>query len=76
MSPDLERLLNAIWERDTTEPKNQVRWRATVERLIADALARQPVISREQFMDALEPRLQEFRRQKRKQQTPRIPPKA
>jgi hypothetical protein len=36
MSPELERLLNALWERDTAEPYERARWKATVERLIAD----------------------------------------
>jgi hypothetical protein len=34
MSPELERLLNALWERDTAEPYERARWKATVERQV------------------------------------------
>jgi len=51
MSPELDSLLNALWERDTSEPRERARWSATVERLIADACSRRPGLSREQFMD-------------------------
>jgi hypothetical protein len=74
MSPELERLLNALWERQFCEPKDRFRWEATVERLIADALARQQGVSREQFMDAVWPRYEEFRRARRK--PPTMPPRA
>jgi hypothetical protein len=74
MSPELERLLNALWERDFCEPKERAKWKATVERLIADARSRRPGLSREQFMDAVIPRYEEFRRARRKPTT--LPPKA
>jgi hypothetical protein len=74
MSPELERLLNALWERDFCEPKDRARWKATVERLMADACGRCPGLSREQFMDAVIPRYDEFRRARRKPTT--LPPKA
>jgi len=38
MSPDLERLLNALWERDDSEPQDRARWNATVERLMGEPL--------------------------------------
>ncbi|MBI4657603.1 MAG: hypothetical protein HY735_01930 [Verrucomicrobia bacterium] len=74
MSPELERLLNALWERDTCEPTELARWKATVERLIEDARSKAPGASREQFMDAVLPRYEEFRRARRK--PPIVPPKA
>jgi hypothetical protein len=74
MSPELERLLNALWERDTCEPKDLARWKATVHRLIEDALNRGPGVTREQFMDAIIPRYEEFRRARRKPSS--LPPKA
>jgi len=57
MSLELERLLNALWERDYCEPKDRARWKATAERLIADACTGCPGLGREQFMDALTPPL-------------------
>ena len=74
MSPELERLLNALWQRDTCEPKDLARCKATVERLIEDACKRSPGLSREQFMDAIFVRYQEFRRARRKPST--LPPNA
>jgi hypothetical protein len=74
MSPELERLLNALWERDYCEPKDRARWTASVERLIADACSKRPGLSREQFMDAVIPRYEKFRRARRKPTT--LPPKA
>jgi hypothetical protein len=74
MSPELERLLNALWERDFGEPKDRAQWKATVERLIGDARSKQPGLTREQFMDAIAPRYEEFRRARRKHST--LPPRA
>jgi hypothetical protein len=31
MSPELERLLNALWEQETCEPQDQARWRSNSE---------------------------------------------
>jgi hypothetical protein len=74
MSPDLERLLNALWERDFGEPKDRARWRATAERLISDACSRQSGLSRDQFIDAIVPRYEQFRRARSKPSA--LPPKA
>lgn len=74
MSPELDRLLNALWERDTCEPRERARWKATVERLVADACRRRPGLSREQFLDAVAPRYAEFRRARRR--PPSLPPTA
>jgi hypothetical protein len=74
MSPELERLLNALWEREFCEPRERARWGATVERLIGDACRRRPGLSREQFMDAVTPRYEVFRRARRRPTT--LPPRA
>ncbi|PWU18299.1 MAG: hypothetical protein C5B50_09500 [Verrucomicrobia bacterium] len=74
MSPELEQLLNAFWERDTCEPKDQSYWKAMVERLIQVALSKQQGLNRQQFLDAMAPRYKELRRARRKPQT--MPPKA
>ena len=74
MSPDLERLLAAIWELETCEPSERCRWDATVHRLITDALNKQPGLSYEKFMAAIDPRYREFRRARRR--PPTMPPKA
>ncbi len=75
MSPDLERLLNALWEKRNCEPKDRARWQATAERLIQDALAKCPSLSRDQFMDSIIPRYEELCRARRKRHTA-LPPKA
>ncbi|MBI3851203.1 MAG: hypothetical protein HY298_13155 [Verrucomicrobia bacterium] len=74
MSPELERLLTALYERDTCEPGQRAHWEATLQRLIADSLAKQPLVSRDEFMEAIHARYVEFRRTRRKPST--LPPKA
>lgn len=74
MSPELERLLAALYERDTCEPSDRPKWDATVHRLITDALSRQTGVTFEEFMDALQNRYREFRRIRRK--PPTLPPSA
>ena len=39
MSPELERLLNALWERDTAEPHERARWKSTVDLAIGNAVS-------------------------------------
>ena len=46
MSPELERLLAALYERDTCEPKHRGRCERTARRLIEDALRQVPDASR------------------------------
>ncbi len=72
--PELEGLLRALYERDTCEPADLVRRRATANRLIEDALSRRPGLSRDEFMDAIRPRYAEYRAKQRKPFT--LPPKA
>jgi hypothetical protein len=72
MSPELERLLAALYERDTCEPEHRDRCERTVRRLLDDALQRVPNASRQQFLDALGDRYQQFLRARRK--PPTLPP--
>lgn len=74
MSPELERLLVALYERDTSEPGARPKWDAVVQRLISDALIKHPGVSHDEFMSALHPRYMEFRRARRK--PPALPPRA
>jgi len=74
MSPELERLLNALYERDTCEPEHRDRCERTVRRLLDDALQRVPGASREQFLSALGDRYRQFLRARRKPSS--LPPKA
>jgi len=45
MSPELERLLNALWEVRNCDPRDRAKWDATAERLIQDALHRTPGVN-------------------------------
>ena len=74
MSPELERLLLALFEKRTCPPDEKAHRQATFERLLLDALARRPDISRDQLLDALHDRYEEFRRAQRK--PPSMPPGA
>lgn len=74
MSPELERLLAALYERDHCEPEHRERWAAVVCRLVADALHRMPGVSREDLMAALQPRYDEYKRTRRR--PPTLPPTA
>ena len=74
MSPELERLLAALYERDTCEPADRPKWDATVRRLVQDALNLQPGTSQDEFMEALQDRYRRFRRARRKPST--LPPTA
>ena len=66
MSPELEALLRADFERHNCEPPDRVRCHATFERLLQEALAKCPGTSREEFLEALRERVIEFRRAQRK----------
>ena len=74
MSPELEEILAALYERDTCEPSDRPKWDATVRRLVADSLQKQPGVSHDQFMEALQTRYHELRRARRKPTT--LPPRA
>lgn len=66
MSPELEALLRADFERHNCEPPDRARHQATFEELLLAALAKSPGVTREQFLEALRPRVVEFRRAQRK----------
>ena len=74
MSPELERLLTALYERETCSPQDRPKWDATFRRLMADALASQPGTSYDALVEALRGRYVEFRRARR--QPPALPPNA
>jgi len=74
MSPELERLLEALHDKLTCPPEEKFHRAATLERLLQDALARRPEAGRHQFLDALRGRYRGFCRTRRK--PPTIPPKA
>jgi hypothetical protein len=75
MSPELERLLHALWEARNGEPKDRERWKIGAERMVADAMRRLPPgTSREEFWDSIEARYAQFRRARNK--PPTLPPQA
>jgi hypothetical protein len=74
MSPELERLLEALYEKLTCPPQEKPQRAATFERLLKDALARRPKTSREELLDALQGRYRHFLRARRK--PPSMPPQA
>ena len=74
MSPDLERILAALWERDTCEPRHRPQWDATLRRLVDDARSKQSGLTYEQFMQVIDARYRDFRRAQKKPST--LPPKA
>jgi hypothetical protein len=74
MSPELEALLCADFERHNCEPSARARLQASFERRLQDALAKSPGLSREALLEALRDRMIEFRRSQRKISS--LPPKA
>jgi hypothetical protein len=74
MSPELERLLEALHEKLTCPPSEKARWAASFERLLRDALRRRPGTARETLLDALQDRYRELRRARRR--PPTLPPQA
>ena len=69
MSPELDRLLDALYEKLNCPDEEKVQRRATFERLLSDALARSPGTTRDQILDALQPRYREFLKARRKPPT-------
>ena len=74
MSPELERLLEALYARDHCEPDQRLRCERNVRRLLEDVLGRLPQVSRDGFLEALKDRYQQFRKARRKFTS--LPPKA
>ena len=56
MSPELERLVQALYEKRTCPPEEKAHRNATFERLLQDSLARRPGTSREELLSALHDR--------------------
>jgi hypothetical protein len=71
MSPELERLLAALYERDTCEPSQRAQREATFRRLVDEALARKTGLSSHELMEAIHWRYVEFRRSRASQQLSR-----
>ena len=74
MSPDLEKLLEVLYEKLTCPPEEKAHRVATFERLLNDAMARRPGTSRDELLNALQDRYREFCRARRK--PPTLPPGA
>lgn len=74
MSPELEKLLEALYEKFNCPPEEKAHRVATFERLLHDALARRPGTSRDELLNAVQDRYREFLRSRRK--PPTIPRKA
>jgi hypothetical protein len=74
MSPELERLLTALYDRDTCEPAHRERFEKNVARLLQDSMSRVPLVDRQKFLDALRDRYHQFLRARRK--PPTLPPNA
>lgn len=74
MSPELERLPEALHEKLTCPPGEKLRRVASFERLLQDVLRRRPGTARETLLDALRDRYGEFRRARRR--PPTLPPQA
>jgi hypothetical protein len=74
MSPELEALLRADFERHNCEPHDRARCHENFERLLQAALAKSAGTSRDEFLEALRSRTIEFRRAQRKISS--VPPKA
>jgi len=74
VSPELERLLEALYEQENSEPGERAQRRAEFRRLLDEALGRRPGLSSRQLIEALRPRYVELLRARRK--PPTLPPKA
>jgi hypothetical protein len=74
MSPELERLLTALYEKLNCPAEEKAQRVATFERLLNDAVAKRPGMTRDELIDALQDRFREFCRSRRK--PPTLPPKA
>jgi hypothetical protein len=74
MSPELERLLEALHEKLTCPPEEKLQRVTTFEQLLNDALSRSRNLSRDALLAALQSRYREFRRARRQPTT--LPPRA
>jgi hypothetical protein len=74
MSPELEKLLEALHEKFTCPPEEKAQRAATFERLLKDALEHRPGTTRDELLNAVQDRYRDFLRSRRK--PPTLPPKA
>lgn len=74
MSPELQRLLDALYAKLTCPPQETAHRVATFERLLQEALARRPGTSRDMLLDARQDGYREFCRARRR--PPTLPPRA
>jgi hypothetical protein len=74
MSPELEKLLEALYEKFTCPPEEKAQRLATFERLLNDALERRPGTTRDELLNAIQDRYRNFLRSRR--QPPILPPNA
>ncbi len=72
MSPELERLLEAYHEKRTCPPGEKTQRAASFERLLSEACALKPGVSRDEILNALARRYAEFRQQRLKAQRDRL----
>jgi hypothetical protein len=74
MSPELDRLLEALYERDHCEPNQRSRCDRNLHRLMVDALQRLPGVNESQLLEALGDRYHQFK--KARKTISSLPPKA
>ena len=72
MSPELERLLEAYYEKRTCPREERAQRAATFRRLLAEAVSRKPGVSQDEILNALAERYGELRRQRIKVQRERL----
>jgi hypothetical protein len=72
MSPELQRLLEAYYEKRTCPPREKQQRAATFERLLHEACARKSGVSRDEVLNALAERYNELRRQRLKAERERL----
>ena len=73
MSPELEVLLRADFERHNCEPQERAKFHAAFEEQLQAALAKSHGLKREELLEALRDRTIEFRRAQRRISS--LPPK-
>ena len=72
MSPELDKLIEALHEKLTCPPGEKYQRVATFERILTDALNRRPGTSRDELINAIQDRYREFLRARR--EPPTLPP--
>jgi hypothetical protein len=72
MSPELEQLLEAYYEKRTCPPEQKAERVAAFDVLLIQVLARKPGLTRDALLTALAERYSEFRRQRLKSERARL----